>query len=81
MKVGCKNVMLDAMKPAEDGSGDVIVHLHETARQQADAVLDIPLLGMRVERSFALGQIRAIRISPKDKTAVDVDFIECNLEM
>ena len=79
VKVDAANVVLDAMKLAEDGSGDVIVHLHETARVQTEATLDMPLLGVKAERGFAPGQIRALRISAKDKSVSDVDLLERNL--
>ncbi len=69
-------VLLDAMKLAEDGSGDVILHLHETARQHCDAALQLPVWDMTVTRHFAPGQVRALRIDPAKKTVADVDLLE-----
>ena len=67
-RVVSDTVVLDALKLAQDGSGDVIVHLHESARREADAVLEIPSMGRRIPLGFAPGQIRALRI-PKDGSA------------
>ncbi len=69
-------VMLDAMKPAEDGSGDMILHLHETARQETDAVLSLPLLSAEIPLHFGPGQIRALRVSPDGKNVRPTDLLE-----
>ena len=69
-------VMLDAMKLAEDGTEDVVLHLHETARRQADVRLDLPLMKTGTDLHFAPGQIRALRISPDGQRVTDIDLIE-----
>lgn len=69
-------VMLDAMKLAEDGTDDVVLHLHETARQETEARLRLPLLNKEVDLRFAPGQIRALRISPDTGAVQPIDLIE-----
>lgn len=72
-------VLLDAMKLAEDGSGDLIFHLHETMRQECDAVLSLPTMGITVKKHFIPGQLRALRISPASGTVTEVDLLEHSL--
>ena len=70
-----RHAVIDAVKMSQDGQGDLILHLHETARLEEDAVLRIPLWG--VEHPFRLnpGQIRAFRIAP-DGTVTETNLIE-----
>ncbi len=70
------SVMLDAMKEAEDGSGDVILHLHETARHETEAKLSMPLFGMETEWHFAPGQLRVLRIAPQEKKVTENNLLE-----
>lgn len=69
-------VLLDAMKLAEDGSEDVIVHLHETARHETDAVVKLPLLNAQTTLHFTPGQIRVLRITPSTGAVVSNDLLE-----
>ncbi len=71
------HVVLDALKLAEDGSGDLIAHLHETARKHGDAALTIPALSQRIPLAFTPGEIQALRIprTPGGKVQ-PVDLIE-----
>lgn len=69
-------VMLDAMKLPEDGKNDVILHLHETARQETDAVLSLPLLRTEVPLHFTPGQIQALRISADGEKVKRIDLLE-----
>ena len=68
-------VLLDAMKTAEDGSGDVILHLHETAREECDATVRLLMRGVDVPLHFTPGQIRCLRIA-KDGAVTHVDLLE-----
>ena len=43
MQVDAPNVIIDTVKLAEDGSGDVIVRLYESKHAACDAQLDIHL--------------------------------------
>ena len=58
----CTHASLDALKLAQDGSGDVIVHIHETARRQGRAELVLPLLNRRIALDLEPGEIAALRI-------------------
>ncbi len=72
-----EGVALDALKLAEDGSGDVVAHLHETARRRADAALSLPDLGRRIPLQFAPGEIRALRIPrDRDRAVEEIDLLE-----
>jgi len=70
------NVMLDAMKLAEDGSDDIILHLHETARRETDAVIRMAMLDLEIPVHFTPGQIRVLRIAPESRTVTENDLIE-----
>ena len=69
-------VMLDALKMAEDGSEDLIVHLHETQRSETDAVLSVPALDVCHTMHFTPGQIQAVRIGAADGAVTAVDLLE-----
>lgn len=73
-------VMLDALKLAEDGSEDIILHLHETARQETDAVLSLPFADMEVPLHFTPGQIQVLRIVLSDKKVEKNDLLERKYE-
>ena len=72
---GC-HAVADAVKFAQDGSGDVILHLHETARQEGGAVLTLEALKKEYPLHFAPGQIRCLRIRPSDGKLTETDLIE-----
>ncbi|GHU75467.1 hypothetical protein AGMMS49992_19510 [Clostridia bacterium] len=69
------HVTLDAVKLAEDGSGDVILHLHETVREQTDCKLIIPRLHLDETISFSAGEIKALRIQ-RDGKVSSIDLLE-----
>jgi alpha-mannosidase len=72
-----EGVLLTSLKLAEDGSGDVIVHLDQVIRKACGAVLRLPILQREIPLELSSGQVLALRI-PKDSTkpAVQVDFME-----
>ncbi len=69
------SVLLDAMKTAEDGSGDVILHLHESAREECDALIRLHKLGVEIPLHFTPGQIRCVRIDGHG-AVTHVDLLE-----
>ena len=73
LRVEGDHVLLDAVKTAEDGSGDMILHLHETAREESDAVIHLNMQGLEIPLHFRPGQIRCVRVAKDGKVA------ECNL--
>lgn len=73
------HVLLDAMKTAEDGSGDVILHLHESARLACDTVVKLHKMQLEIPLHFTPGQIRCLRIG-KDGTVTDVNLLEMPLQ-
>lgn len=72
-----EGVLLTTLKLAEDGSGDVIVHLDQVTRSACSAVLRLPLLKREIPLELASGQVLALRI-PRDVTKLmyQVDFME-----
>ena len=71
---GCQAVV-DAVKQAQDGSGDLIVHMHETARQAGEAELSIPQSGINCKLLFAPGEIKCLRIR-RDGSVQPTNLIE-----
>ncbi len=70
------HTVLDALKLAEDGTEELVVHLHETARRAETVELSLSTLGRTVSLDMRPGEIRALRISLKDGTAREVDLLE-----
>ncbi len=52
--VDAANVMIEAVKPAEDGSGDVIVRLYEAKRSATECKLRLGLAARRVQQTDML---------------------------
>lgn len=75
--VDAENVLLDALKLTYDGSGDLIVRMHETARRRTCAVLSLPLLSRRIPLTFSPGEIITLRIPQNpDAPAQMVNLME-----
>ena len=71
--VDAPNVLVTALKPAEDGEG-YILHCYETAGKETQASISMPALGVTICDSFGPQQIRAYRI--KENKVEEVDFLE-----
>lgn len=76
IQVSADNVLLEALKYAEDGSGDVILRLYEVAGMATQATIELPLLGCVHTLSFRPQQIRTLRISADGKRIKATDFLE-----
>ena len=59
--VSCKNVLLNVIKPAEDGEG-LIVRLSETANIPAHAQIDLPFANASFEADFKPLEIKTFRV-------------------
>lgn len=79
LKLDARHAVLDAVKLSQDGQGALVVHMHETAREEEDAALRLLTLGRDIALHFAPGEIRALRIDLQSGEAVDVDLIETPL--
>ncbi len=77
-RVEGEHVLLDALKTAEDGSGDLVLHLHETAREESDAVVRLRKPEVSVPLHFKAGQIRCLRVTA-DGEVTETDLLECPL--
>ncbi|HEV7741845.1 MAG TPA: glycoside hydrolase family 38 C-terminal domain-containing protein [Pseudolysinimonas sp.] len=76
-------VQVTAIKGSEDpsdeaGGADLIVRAVETRGESVDAVIELPLVGRRVEASFGPYQIRTFRV-PRSGDVVEVDLLELPL--
>lgn len=70
------NVVISAMKEAEDGDG-VIIRAYETKRQASQALLKIPFLNREETLSFAPCEIKTVKL-PYDHSApvMEVNLLE-----
>lgn len=59
--VGCNHVLLNVIKPAEDGEG-LIVRLSETANIPAHAQIDLPFANASFEADFKPLEIKTFRV-------------------
>lgn len=75
VQISKDNIILSAMKMAEDGSGDIIMRLYETAKRSTQAEITIPTLGRNVAVKFTPCEIKTLRI-PMDS---DREVTETNL--
>ena len=70
-----ENIIISAIKLAEDGSGDVIVRAYETAKIATRAALCV--LDRVVEADFGACEIKTFRISPDaSKPIVETNLLE-----
>jgi alpha-mannosidase len=77
-------VQVTAIKGSEDaapgaGGADLIVRAVETRGETADAVIELPLVGRRIEASFEPYRIRTFRV-PREGDIVELDLLELPLE-
>jgi alpha-mannosidase len=74
------NIVVSALKRAEDGDG-VIIRAYETTKTQTSATIRLPHLNRTIEAQFAPGEIKTWRI-PADVGApvTETDLIEWPLE-
>ena len=73
------SAVLDALKPAEDGSRDMIVHLHEASGRDCVCALNLIQTDKQIRLSFTPGQIRAVRINCQTGICRAVDLLERDL--
>ncbi len=72
IEIDSPNVVLNALKLCEDGSGDLIVRLTETAGK--DTTVNTTVLGRAFSASFGHNQIKTFRIG--EKGATETNFLE-----
>ena len=77
LEVDGGSVVVSALKLAEDGSGDVILRLFETAGKSAEASVKLLWLGREVQASFSPHEIRTFRIPKQaEKPVAETDLLE-----
>lgn len=65
LQVSVENIIIETIKEAEDGSGDVILRIYETAGKDTAASIQIPILGREIQTSFTPFEIKTVRIPRK----------------
>jgi alpha-mannosidase len=70
-------VLVGALKLAEDGSGDLIVRVIETAGVATMTTIGLPVIGRSIEASLRPNEIRTLRV-PMDagRPITSVDLLE-----
>ncbi|MCQ2475003.1 MAG: alpha-mannosidase [Clostridia bacterium] len=76
ISVDKENISLTAFKFCEDGSGDVIIRLNETEGRKVRAAIVCNMLDAGFYADFNGMQIKTFRISKKDGSAAEVNFLE-----
>lgn len=75
-EVSSANVHLAAMKEAEDGCGDVILRLYETAGLETTAGVRLAFLETQAELAFRPWEIKTIRIGRESRQWTETNMIE-----
>ena len=75
ISISAPNVVVGAMKQAEDGSKDIILRMYETAKKNTYATIELPLLDRKIDVKFAKCEIKTLRI-PRDASS---EVIETNM--
>lgn len=76
LSVDKKEIMVTAMKEAEDGDG-VIVRAYETMRHETPCCIDLPFLGRKIDTVFAPCEIKTFKVPYDTKAAVnEVNMLE-----
>jgi alpha-mannosidase len=65
---GGGDVVVTAIKSAEDGDGALIVRAYESAGRAAHASIDLPLVGRTIEADFGAHELKTFRV-PRDPEA------------
>ena len=77
MEVNQENIVVEVLKKAEDGSGDLILRAYETAGRAVKAELTIGVLEQTIEADFQPFEIKTLRLpGQKGGDAVWTDMLE-----
>lgn len=77
MEVNQENIVVEVLKKAEDGSGDLILRAYETAGRAVKAELTIGVLEQTIEADFQPFEIKTLRLpGQKGGEAVWTDMLE-----
>lgn len=75
LSVDAENIFVEALKEAEDGTGDLILRAYESAGRNTDTEIRLPALEQRLLLSFAPFEIKTVRIA-KGKEAACTNLLE-----
>ena len=77
LEVNQENIVVEVLKKAEDGSGDLILRAYETAGRAVNAEIIIGVLGQTIEADFQPFEIKTLRLpGQKDGEAVWTNMLE-----
>lgn len=74
--VDASNILVAALKIADEGSNDLILRCYETEGRPATATLDLAFLNRHWTGSFRPFEIKTLRIPPKGGTIREVNLLE-----
>jgi len=82
IEIGAENVMLVAMKEAEDASGDVILRFVETAGRPCEVKIDIYGLKRTCTLAFSAFEIKTLRVPRQENIGIiETDLLEFPLDL
>ncbi len=76
ISINKENIALNAFKFCEDGSGDVIIRLSETDGKDVRAAIVCNIIDAGFYADFGKMQVKTFRISKKDGSVAETDFLE-----
>ena len=76
LSVDAKEIVVSAMKEAEDGDG-IIIRAYETMKHRTDAVIRVPFLNRTIETTFSPCEIKTLKV-PYDpgRPVIEVNMLE-----
>jgi alpha-mannosidase len=76
LAVDASNVVVSAIKQAEDGTGDLILRCYETAGRATNASLDLRFAKQKWTGAFRPLEIKTLRFNPRAGTFREVNVLE-----
>lgn len=77
LEISEPNILLGAMKLAEDGSGDMIIRLFETAKKKTSVKISFPMLNKEIKTQLCPCEIKTLRIALNQKDiAAETNMLE-----
>lgn len=76
LRLEAEHTVIDGIKLSETSQDHLVIHLHEYARRQEEAILHLDLLNQSIKITMKPGEIKALRINMKDGSYEYVNLIE-----
>lgn len=76
LQVDAEEIIVSAMKEAEDGDG-IVIRAYETQKHSVDAVIRVPFMNRTIEASFSPCEIKTFKVPyAADKLVTEVNMLE-----